>query len=159
MLRNEVRAIKTFERHDPRSIERFRLLLHLMFTGFRVSVWSSARRAARPGTPAAGSDAVLIDQRDALALEALWDTEQDTVLIWGCAHLPGLEAGITAAGFVRDGATQWHTAAVLPTVRSILSRLRALPRTAGTAGPVDAAVPDTAAVEHDATPVETSPLP
>ena len=158
MLRTEVRAIKMFDRpdNDPRSIEQLRLQLHLMFIAFRFTVWSSARRAARPGTPATGSDAVLIDQRDALALEALWGTEQDTVLIWGCAHLPGLEAGITAAGFVRDGATQRHTAAVLPTVRSILSRLRALPRTTGTADP---AVPDTAAVERDATPVETSPLP
>lgn len=163
MLRNEVRAIEMFDRpdNDPRSIERLRLLLRFMFIGFRVTVWSSARRAARPGTPAA-IDAVLIDQRDALALEALWGTEQDTVLIWGCAHLPGIEAGITRRGFVRDGATQWHTAAVLPTVRSILSRLAALPRTVGTAGPVDQAVPDTAApadLENDATPVETSPLP
>ncbi|GAA1563556.1 hypothetical protein GCM10009827_101460 [Dactylosporangium maewongense] len=161
MLRGEVRGIKMFDRpdNDPRSIEQFRLLLHLMFTGLRFTVWSSARRAARSGTPASGVDAVLIDQRDALALEALWGTEQDTVLIWGCAHLPGIEAGITSAGFVRDGATQWHTAAVLPTVRSIMSRLRALPRTAGTAGAVDATVPDTAAVEHDVTPAETSPRP
>ncbi|MEV6928082.1 hypothetical protein AB0M46_26775, partial [Dactylosporangium sp. NPDC051485] len=134
MLRSEVRAIKMFDRpdNDPRSIERFRLTLRFMFIGFRVTVWSSARRAARPGTPATGIDAVLIDQRDALALEALWGTEQDTVLIWGCAHLPGLEAGITRRGFVRDGATQWHTAAVLPTVRSILSRLR--PGSAGSGG-------------------------
>ncbi|MEV6932292.1 hypothetical protein AB0M46_48460, partial [Dactylosporangium sp. NPDC051485] len=44
-------------------------------------------------------------------------------------------------------------------------RVRALPRTTGTtgtadtAGSVDVAVPDTAAVEHDATPAETSPRP
>jgi hypothetical protein len=136
MLRGEQRGIKMFDRpdNDPRSIERFRLTLHLMFTMFQLTVLISAQRASRK-KPSTGIDAVLIDQRDAVALAGVASTEQDVVLVWGCAHLPGLEAGITEQGFARTGDTEWHTAATLPSIRSILSRLLAPPHTTSTTTP------------------------
>jgi hypothetical protein len=129
-----MRGITLYDKpdNDPRSIERFMLSLHLAFTVLRFAVWSYARRA-KTRKPSSGADAVLLDQRNAVALDGVWSTEQDSVLVWGCAHLPGIEAGITDRGFVRTGMTEWHTAATLPSIRSILSRLRALTRAAGTA--------------------------
>ena len=140
VLRSELRAISMFDRPagDPRSIERFRMSLHAAFTMLRFTTWRSARRAAR-GTPAKGLHAVLIDQRNTVTLHHLWSGERDTVLVWGCAHLPGLEAGITARGYVRTGATEWHTAATLPTIRAIRCPLKGLPRTAGKPSRADAA--------------------
>ncbi|GAB3832612.1 hypothetical protein ACFPIJ_52500 [Dactylosporangium cerinum] len=136
MLRGEMRGIKAFDRPagDPRAIERLRLRLHFIFVAFRVAVWSNAKRVSGTRRPSNGADVVLIDQRNEVALQGLWSTEQDVVMIWGCAHLPGLGAGIADRGFVRTGVTEWHTAVDLPSIPTILSRLRALARATRTSG-------------------------
>jgi hypothetical protein len=152
MLRSELQGIKLFDRPDgdPRAIERFRLSLHSVFRAFRFKMWIYARRASGTRKPSRGADAVLLDQRDTVALDGVWSTEQDTVLIWGCAHLPALEADITDHGFIRTGATEWHTAATLPSIRAIQARLRALRHIAGPVTP--SAVPATE-------PAESAPKP
>jgi hypothetical protein len=66
---------------------------------------------------------VLLKARNALALQRVAGTDRDTVLIWGLAHLPGLDAGLAEQGFVRSGAPQWHTVARRPTIPDALWRL------------------------------------
>jgi hypothetical protein len=62
------------------------------------------------------ADAVLIDDRQRLALDAVAGTSRDTVLIWGAAHLAGLGAGLRDKGFVRCDDTEWHTVLDVPPV-------------------------------------------
>jgi hypothetical protein len=62
--------------------------------------------------------AVLVTARTALALTGLSHTERDVALVWGLAHLPGLDAGLTAQGFVRTGDPRWFTVGSPPTMPS-----------------------------------------
>ncbi|ROO51282.1 hypothetical protein EDC02_6154 [Micromonospora sp. Llam0] len=69
---------------------------------------------------------VLTDTRTALALDAAVTTTEDTVMIWGAAHLPGIHTGLTAAGHHLDGDPQWRTVGYLPSIAA--SALRYLLR-------------------------------
>lgn len=55
-------------------------------------------------------DALLLDDRYAVALRGVDRTERDTVLVWHVAHLPGLGAGLRERGFYRLDGTEWRTA-------------------------------------------------
>ncbi|GAA2617176.1 hypothetical protein [Paractinoplanes durhamensis] len=55
------------------------------------------------------SDDVIVKARDQHALAEAAGADQDLVMIWGLAHLPGLDAGLIALGFERSGPLQWHT--------------------------------------------------
>ncbi|WP_432830611.1 hypothetical protein [Dactylosporangium sp. CA-092794] len=57
---------------------------------------------------------VLIDDRNTTALDAVFGTGQDIVLIWGPLHVPGLDAGLAGGGFVPDGDPTWRTVGRLP---------------------------------------------
>lgn len=66
-------------------------------------------------------NAVLLGERNAVALAGLDRTDLDTVLIWGAKHLPGLHAGLTERGYERvPEPEQWHTVTTLPSVRRAL---------------------------------------
>jgi hypothetical protein len=61
-------------------------------------------------------EGILVERRNNVALDALFATECDTVLVWGAAHVPGLDAGIRHAGLALTH-TAWRTAiADLPNV-------------------------------------------
>ncbi|MGI5243068.1 hypothetical protein [Dactylosporangium sp. CA-139066] len=66
---------------------------------------------------------VLIKARNDGALHGVASTDQDTVLIWGLAHLPGIDAGLVEQGFLRHGEPEWHTVARRPTIPHALWRL------------------------------------
>jgi len=67
---------------------------------------------------------VLIDEiryRNTVALTAFSATGRDTVLVWGAAHIPGLDNGIRKAGLRHTG-TDWHTVTEIPRLWNLLHK-------------------------------------
>jgi len=154
LLRHQIGQIRRLDRpDDPRSIEEFRLSLYRFIVKLRVGMWLCALRARRPrrqtGRKRPSMLTVLIDQRNEILLDAVWRTDQDAVLVWGCAHLPGLQADMVARGFTRTG-IDWHTALTLPPAKTIRARIKSLPR---------ATAPGSSAAAPDATTEVTTPHP
>lgn len=100
---------------DRRGLARLRLKMAI---GFRILARNEKRisQAVRRNP----ADAVLLDERNALALSGVADTFRDVVLIWGAAHLSGLDAGLREQGMVRAGEPEWYTALVLPSTGAAL---------------------------------------
>jgi hypothetical protein len=69
--------------------------------------------------PAKASDPIVIHRRDEHALAGIDGTDEDVVLVWGSAHLPGLDEGLRARGFQPDSVA-WYTVGRLPTLWAIL---------------------------------------
>jgi hypothetical protein len=102
---------------DRRGLARLRLR-----TALALRVMASDQPAAQRATtdPA---EPVFLDQRTAVALEGVFSTDRDAVLVWGAKHLPGLRAGLGERGFVQDGEPRWHTAVRVPSIGACLWRL------------------------------------
>jgi len=117
----------------PNGIDVFRL-----GTAVTLRAGASDRRAVQRRT-AEPTDPVLVGDRTTVALGGVFDTDRDTVLVWGAGHVPGLGAGLGTRGFVRRGEPQWHTVARVPSVRSAWWRLivggRRRTRGTATSGP------------------------
>jgi hypothetical protein len=77
------------------SLDRYQLLVHMAD--------SSVSRA-------------MIDDRNDKVLAAL-PSDRDSVLIWGCNHVPGLAAGLRRAGY-RHQASAWLNAGEFPPLRA-----------------------------------------
>jgi len=80
------------------SLDRYQLLLHAV---------SAANQ---------GFMQMMVDERNDRALAGL-PSDQDSVLIWGVFHLPGLAAGLQRAGYQRQ-ASAWLNAGELPALRA-----------------------------------------
>lgn len=101
-------------------------------------------------------DDVIVDRRNTVALDGVDSTDLDTVLIWGPAHLRGLDAGLRQRGFSRV-ATDWYDVTRLPTITSamwqaIRTKKRRIRREADT----DSGLSPTAAGESTATPLQST---
>ncbi|MEU4244268.1 hypothetical protein [Actinoplanes sp. NPDC026619] len=97
---------------------RLRLQIAVM-----LRVMSSDKRIAKMAASQPGGD-VLIKAREEHVLAEVSGGDQDAVLIWGLAHLPGLHDGLAALGFQRFGPPQWHTTIRRrPSILSALLRL------------------------------------
>lgn len=106
----------------PASDRRALPHMHLM-TAIIMRVLSDDQRIVKVAGKGPADD-VLLDARNQVALDAVAATDRDVVLIWGLAHLPGLDAGLAALGFERSGPPQWHTVTNRrPGVPSALLRL------------------------------------
>jgi hypothetical protein len=103
---------------DRNGLNRMRLGIALL-----MRVVSQDRRVVQVAAHPDPADAVLVTARNEVALDGIAGTDRDTVLIWGLAHLPGLDAGLTEQGFIRSGEPQWHTVARRPTIPDALWRL------------------------------------
>jgi hypothetical protein len=101
---------------DRRGPARYRFLIAV-----RVRMTGNDRAITRRGP----ADAVLIDDRHRLALDAVAGTGRDTVLVWGASHLAGLGAGLREKGFVRCDDTEWHTVLDIPPIWPALRQLLA----------------------------------
>jgi hypothetical protein len=101
---------------DRNGITRFRLAVAMTL---RVMAIARGMDAYRKADPANG---VLLGARTSTALDGVDTTDRHVVLIWGAMHLPGIDAGLTARGFVRTGEPQWFTVAQLPSIRSAIWR-------------------------------------
>ncbi|WP_213013572.1 hypothetical protein [Paractinoplanes toevensis] len=109
----------------------FRVIISLYFR-----LWTSDKSVLKAGT--GEFQHVLVEARNEHALAAAAGTDLDLVMIWGLAHLPGLEAGLIARGFERSGPPQWHT--VMRRRPSIVAALLRL--LVGWPAPTVAAEPD-----------------
>lgn len=103
---------------DRNGLNRMRLSIALL-----MRIVSQDRRLVQVAASRKPANEVLVKARNAVALDGVASTDRDTVLIWGLAHLPGLDAGLAEQGFVRTGDPQWHTVARRPTIPDALWRL------------------------------------
>jgi hypothetical protein len=103
---------------DRNGLNRMRLGIALL-----MRIVSQDQRLVQVAARHDPTDEVLVKARNAVALQGIASTDRDTVLIWGLAHLPGLDAGLAEQGFVRSGAPLWHTVARRPTIPDALWRL------------------------------------
>jgi hypothetical protein len=80
-----------------------------------VEFWTLASgvRAPKP------TDAVILDRRNDVAIEASDAVPGDVVLLWGCTHLDGLQTRLQARGYTL-AEQSWHTVGRLPRATSIL---------------------------------------
>jgi hypothetical protein len=113
-LIGHMRRILQWPDGDHRGPARYRVL-----TALRVRITGTDRIITRRGP----ADTVLTDDRERLALQGVANTDRDTVLIWGVAHLPGLGAGLNDQGFARYGDTEWHTVTDVPPLWPALRQL------------------------------------
>jgi hypothetical protein len=88
-------------------------------------------RWAATGYP--GLSQLVVDERNDQALACL-PPDQDSVLIWGYGHLPGLAAGLQRAGYRRQ-ASAWLNAGEIPPLRASAKAVWAVLRDQGAAGP------------------------
>jgi hypothetical protein len=88
-----------------------------------MRIVSQDRRLVQVAARRDPADEVLVKSRNEVALDGVASTDRDTVLIWGLAHLPGLDTGLAEQGFFRSGDPQWHTVARRPTIPDALWRL------------------------------------
>lgn len=103
---------------DRNGLNRMRLGIALL-----MRIASQDRRLVHLANRPDPADEVLVKARNAVALDGVAGTDRDTVLVWGLAHLPGLDTGLVEQGFVRSGEPQWHTVARRPTIPRALFRL------------------------------------
>jgi hypothetical protein len=94
---------------DHRGLARLRLKVAV---GLRLTTSDRGVALASRG-PAAK---VLVGDRNTVALQAVADSGQDLVLIWGAGHMPGIGAGLHKQGFVRHGQPEWHTILEVPSI-------------------------------------------
>jgi hypothetical protein len=80
----------------------------------RLALLHRLSRMVLGGDAARRVDDVLVGERNQLLLAAL-PSDKDVVLVWGAGHLPGLAAGLRAAGYRRQ-ATEWVNVGTLPPV-------------------------------------------
>jgi hypothetical protein len=95
---------------------------------FRLGVAVTLRTAGRADwTDRDAGDQVLVHERTAVVLAAVHGTDRDAVLLWGAAHLPGLEADLANAGYEPAG-ERWYTVATVPRIwRAIIGAVLGWP--------------------------------
>jgi hypothetical protein len=87
----------------------------------RVAAFVLRLAAAETRLPAKPTDAVVVDRRTQVALDGVEVTDDDLVLVWSAAHMPGLAAGLLERGFIPDPhGEQWHTVGRLPAMMRLL---------------------------------------
>ncbi|MFC0532095.1 hypothetical protein [Phytohabitans kaempferiae] len=91
-----------------------KLARRLALTQAAVEFWGQAQGVRLPKR----TDAVILDRRNDVAIEAADAVPGDVVLLWGCAHLGGLQTRLEAGGYVLAEET-WHTVGRLPRPSSI----------------------------------------
>jgi hypothetical protein len=99
---------------DPRALDRMLLRIAV---GTRLTM--TDRHVVRLGRRDRAA-AVLLGDRDKVALEGVRATDRDAVLVWGAGHMPGLGAGLVEQGFLRQGPPEWHTAVQVPSINRAL---------------------------------------
>jgi hypothetical protein len=107
--------------YNPPNTSRATPQVFRLAIAIAMRVAENDRHITRPSRNPA--DTVLIGDRNDLALKGIADTAQDTVLVHGAAHMPGIGAGLHEQGFRRHGDTEWHTAATRLPIRSALWKL------------------------------------
>lgn len=104
----------------------------LALTQAAVEFWLLAHGIRSPKQ----TDAVILDRRNDVAIEAADAVPGHVVLLWGCSHLTGLQARLETRGYTFVQET-WHTVGRLPRRSSIAfwmavaaaMNLRRLPQT------------------------------
>jgi len=96
-------ALVDWPHGDREGPDRIRSMIAALFRQL------STDQAVIDVTDAGPTDQVWIHQRNQTALAGIRVTVQDVVLLWGLAHLPGIEHGLTELGFEPDGHPHWCT--------------------------------------------------
>jgi len=87
----------------------------------RFKIILAMRRTASPKFQGGLAHIDEIPHRNTVALKAVNAIDHDTVLVWGAAHIPGLDNGIREAGLRHTG-TDWHTVTEIPRLWNLLHK-------------------------------------
>jgi hypothetical protein len=93
--------------------------------------WVMTMLALRSGTSERAATAlaktkamqVLLHERNKVALDGVFVTDEDVVLVWGGMHVRGIVAGLRERGFEPSGTPEWTTVMNLPPRSAVVRRV------------------------------------